>query len=165
MEKSWRCTGEISGEYLILLYYITQVISLGDVVLCRLRFNRVNVILQKKRASIDQESVDLRFLVSFGFWGRCRSLCSLLFIMPWNYPPPSNSHHQDYYMFNRESLPKLPKPSFVTVTGWGVDLNYAPLVFSEHSRQTRAVWAQEQGQLWSEEGSGSGWRQQDLRIW
>ena len=22
----------------------------------------------------------------------------------WNYPPPSNSHHQDYYIFNRESL-------------------------------------------------------------
>ena len=22
----------------------------------------------------------------------------------WNYPPPSNSHHQDYYIFSRESL-------------------------------------------------------------
>ena len=39
----------------------------------------------------------------------------------WNYPPPSNSDHQDYYIFNRESQPK---PSFVTVTGWGVDRIY-----------------------------------------
>ena len=31
--------------------------------------------------------------------------------MCWNYPPPSNSHHQDYYIFNMESQPK---PSFVT---------------------------------------------------
>ena len=29
----------------------------------------------------------------------------------WVLPPPSNSHHQDYYMFNRESQPK---PSFAT---------------------------------------------------
>ena len=32
------------------------------------------------------------------------------------YPPPSNSHHQDYYIFSRESRPK---PSFATVTGLG----------------------------------------------
>ena len=25
-------------------------------------------------------------------------------IIHWNYPLPSNSHHQDYYIFNRESL-------------------------------------------------------------
>ena len=31
-----------------------------------------------------------------------------------NYPPPSNSHHQDYYIFSRESQPK---PSFVTFRG------------------------------------------------
>ena len=24
--------------------------------------------------------------------------------LSWNYPPPSNSDHQDYYIFNRESL-------------------------------------------------------------
>ncbi len=24
--------------------------------------------------------------------------------IPWNYHPPSNSDHQDYYIFNRESL-------------------------------------------------------------
>ena len=47
----------------------------------------------------------------------------------WNYPPPSNSHHQDYYIFNRESLPK---PSFVTVIGRGVDLTYT---FPKHWKQ------------------------------
>ena len=31
-------------------------------------------------------------------------------------PPPSNSHHQDYYIFSRGSQPK---PSFATVTGRG----------------------------------------------
>ncbi len=36
----------------------------------------------------------------------------------WVVPPPSNSHHQDYYIFSRESQPK---PSFATVTGWRVD--------------------------------------------
>ena len=35
-------------------------------------------------------------------------------------PPPSNSHHQDYYIFSRESRNPY-KPSFATVTGWGVD--------------------------------------------
>ncbi len=34
----------------------------------------------------------------------------------WMWPPPSNSHHQEYYIFNRESQPK---PSFATVTGRG----------------------------------------------
>ena len=34
----------------------------------------------------------------------------------WVVPPPSNSHHQDYYIFNRESQPK---PSFATVAGRG----------------------------------------------
>ena len=29
----------------------------------------------------------------------------------WMWPPPSNSDHQDYYMFSRESQPK---PSFTT---------------------------------------------------
>ena len=33
----------------------------------------------------------------------------------------ANSHHQDYSIFSRESEPK---PAFVTVTGWGVDLMY-----------------------------------------
>ena len=40
------------------------------------------------------------------------------------YPPPTNSHHQDLSIFSRESQPK---PSFVTVTGWGVDLIYISL--------------------------------------
>ena len=35
-------------------------------------------------------------------------------------PLPSNSHHQDYYIFNRESQPK---PSFTTVTGRGATPN------------------------------------------
>ena len=33
--------------------------------------------------------------------------------IPWVWPPPCNSDHQDYYIFNRESQPK---PSFTTVT-------------------------------------------------
>ena len=33
-------------------------------------------------------------------------------------PTQDSSHHQDYYIFSRESQPK---PSFATVTGWGVD--------------------------------------------
>ena len=33
-------------------------------------------------------------------------------------PTQDASHHQDYYIFSRESQPK---PSFATVTGWGVD--------------------------------------------
>ena len=36
----------------------------------------------------------------------------LIVDMHWNYPSPSNSHHQDY---SRNPY----KPSFVTVTGWG----------------------------------------------
>ena len=39
----------------------------------------------------------------------------MLFI-PWVVPPASNSHHQDYSIFNRESQPK---PLFVTITGRG----------------------------------------------
>ena len=31
-------------------------------------------------------------------------------------PPPSNSYHEDCYMFSRESGTK---PLFVTITGWG----------------------------------------------
>ena len=39
----------------------------------------------------------------------------------WNYPPPSNSHHQDYSIFSRESRTK---PSFVTgILGAGVRQN------------------------------------------
>ena len=26
------------------------------------------------------------------------------YLIPWVYPPPSNSHHQEYYIFSRESL-------------------------------------------------------------
>ena len=39
----------------------------------------------------------------------------------WVLPPPSNSHHQDYYIFSRESQPK---PSFATVTGRGDNPRY-----------------------------------------
>ena len=31
-------------------------------------------------------------------------LLCLTFYIPWNYPPPSNSDHQEYYILNRESL-------------------------------------------------------------
>ena len=36
-----------------------------------------------------------------------------MLIIIWDVPLPSNSHHQDYYIFSRESRTK---PSFVTVT-------------------------------------------------
>ena len=39
-------------------------------------------------------------------------------------PTQDASHHQDYYIFSRESQPK---PSFATVTGWGVDPIYYPV--------------------------------------
>ena len=54
----------------------------------------------------------------------------------WNYPPPSNSHHQDYFIFSRESQPK---PSFVTVTGWGVnqrDIKGCPFKFNDVSKSS-----------------------------
>ena len=46
----------------------------------------------------------------------------------WVVPPPSNSHHQDYYIFSRGSQPK---PSFATgILGGGttqdLDLRFAP---------------------------------------
>ena len=44
-------------------------------------------------------------------WCRIFSINSVT----WVVPPPSNSHHQDYYIFSRESQPK---PSFATVTGY-----------------------------------------------
>ena len=50
-------------------------------------------------------------------WCRIFSINSVT----WVVTPPSNSHHQDYYIFSRESQPK---PSFATITGWGVDLKY-----------------------------------------
>ena len=42
------------------------------------------------------------------------------FIYNLELPPPSNSHHQDYFIFVGNPY----KPSFVTVTGWGVDQIY-----------------------------------------
>ena len=36
-------------------------------------------------------------------------------------PTQDASHHQDYYIFSREPY----KPSFATVTGWGVDPMYS----------------------------------------
>ena len=44
----------------------------------------------------------------------------IMFNLVW--PPHSNSDHQDYYMFNRESQPR-PKPSFTTVTVRGPHLH------------------------------------------
>ena len=41
--------------------------------------------------------------------------------IPWNYPPPSNSDHQDFATF---LIGNPYKPSFLTVTGWGVDRRY-----------------------------------------
>ena len=49
------------------------------------------------------------------FWGDC---CVQKQIDGWNYPGPSNSHHQDYSIFSRESQLK---PSFVTCYSVGVD--------------------------------------------
>ena len=43
-------------------------------------------------------------------------------IIPWVVPPPSNSHHQDYYIFSRDPY----KPSFATVTGRGDNPNHSP---------------------------------------
>ena len=41
----------------------------------------------------------------------------------WVVPPPSNSHHQDYYLFSRGSRAK---PSFATVTRRGGNPTYSP---------------------------------------
>ncbi len=46
----------------------------------------------------------------------------------WIYPTPSNSHDQEYYMFNRESQPK---PSFATGIlsgGWIQNIRLAWLI-------------------------------------
>ncbi len=48
----------------------------------------------------------------------------------WNYPPPSNSHHQDYYIGNPY------KPSLVTVTGWGVNLKETNIRGTHFPRKT-----------------------------
>ena len=49
--------------------------------------------------------------------------CFGLFIIRWIYPPPSNSHHQDCYIFRGE-------PSFTTgILSWGVDPNHGFHVF------------------------------------
>ena len=45
--------------------------------------------------------------------------CSLPKYITWIYPPPSNSHHQDYSFLVGNPY----KPSFVTISGWGVDRN------------------------------------------
>ena len=49
---------------------------------------------------------------------------SFLITIPWVVPLPSNSHHQDHYIFTRESQPK---PSFATVIGRGDNPNYSSL--------------------------------------
>ena len=38
--------------------------------------------------------------------------------------PPNNSHHQDYYIFSRESLQTFICDCFVIVTGQGDNLEY-----------------------------------------
>ena len=51
---------------------------------------------------------------------RSDGFCAILPGIPWNYPPPSNSHHQDYYIFSRESL-----QTFICHCYWvGVDPRY-----------------------------------------
>ena len=42
------------------------------------------------------------------------------FTINWVVPPPSNSDHQEYYMFSRDPY----KPSFATVTGRGDNPNH-----------------------------------------
>ena len=69
------------------------------------------------------------------------------------YPPcsNSNSHHQDHYIFSRESQPK---PLFATVTGRGVVPNYMenmemswelidPIAHAGGSRDYKASWLDE----------------------
>ena len=48
----------------------------------------------------------------------------IIMIITWVWPPHSNSDHQDYYIFNRESQPK---PSFTTVTVRGPHPNCTTL--------------------------------------
>ena len=43
------------------------------------------------------------------------------FVILWMWPPPSNSHHQDYYIF---SIGDPYKPSLATVTGRGPHPSY-----------------------------------------
>ncbi len=42
----------------------------------------------------------------------------------WVVPPPSNSYHQDYYIFSRDPY----KPSFATVTGRWDNPNYSYII-------------------------------------
>ena len=44
----------------------------------------------------------------------------------WNYPRPSNSHHQDYFLFVGNPYKPSFMTAFMTVTGWGVDRRYPP---------------------------------------
>ena len=44
--------------------------------------------------------------------------------MHWVVPPPSNSHHQDYYILVGDPY----KPSFATVTGRGDNPSYTRIV-------------------------------------
>ncbi len=48
--------------------------------------------------------------------------------IPRIHPLPTSSHHQDCYVFSKESQPK---PSFAT-TGWGVDANYTNKFMFHH---------------------------------
>ncbi len=65
--------------------------------------------------------------IGIGWKSPFPSIYKWLFGVPgWGYtlglpPTQDSSHHQDYYIFSRESQPK---PSFATVTGRGVDPRY-----------------------------------------
>ena len=55
--------------------------------------------------------------------------------IPWVVPPPSNSHHQDYYIFSRDPY----KPSFATITGRGDNPTYPP-TFLYSWNMTAEIW-------------------------
>ncbi len=61
-------------------------------------------------------------------------------IISWVVPPPSNSHHQDYYIFSRDPY----KPSLATVTGRGDNPNHIPVTTNRtgFKRLWVVFWAQ-----------------------
>ena len=69
---------------------------------------------------IDQKkSIDVCFpvfnSVCVVFFGDQFTKVKIQIVICWVVPPPSNSHHQDYYIFSRDPY----KPSLATVTGTG----------------------------------------------
>ena len=55
----------------------------------------------------------------------------MIMMMPWMWPPHSNSDHQDYYIFSRGSQPK---PSFPTVTVRGPYPNDDAMIMMSSTR-------------------------------